>query len=303
MRFCSPFVSNPTAHPERDAFEIPTWTGDEIELIRDVCETNTPLRWARSGSSMLRSMMASPASLPRDSAVARLRGSVVGPHGEQTCLVLAINRSGLDHRRELLPLIRQMLGKLTDRGVESIAIVGGPFEGATVDAASIRTVNRFAPPSAILAVVICFLCLRSVPLTATIVIVAVIGEGLVLAMVYYTGTPMNAVLVVLPPLVFVLTVSSGIHLSNYYLDASHEFPEMTRSEAAQRAMLAGVPPCLLATGTTVIGLGSLMLVRIEPIRIFGGIACFGVVLTLLLLLLILPGAMVLTRPRIDSDAA
>ena len=49
---------------------------------------------------------------------------------------------------------------------------------------------------------------------------AVIGEGMVLAVVYYTGTPMNAVLIVLPPLVFVLTVSAGIHLSNYYLDVA-----------------------------------------------------------------------------------
>jgi predicted RND superfamily exporter protein len=131
----------------------------------------------------------------------------------------------------------------------------------------------------------------------------VIGEGLVLAAVYYTGTPMNAVLIVLPPLVFVLTVSAGIHLSNYYLDAAHEFPELTSAEAAEHAMRAGVAPCSLATGTTVIGLSSLMLVRLEPVRIFGGVASLGVVLTLGLLFLVLPGAMVLTKPRRKSRDA
>ena len=279
---------------------LPRWADDEVHRIRTLCDGESPFRWVRSGSEMLRSMMASPASLSRKSAVARLQGSVVGPDGAQTCIVLSINEAGLAHRRELLPAIRQVMGKLSGLTPNEIAIVGGPFEGATVDDASVRSIRAFSPPSAILAAVLCFLCLRSIPMTATIVAVAVIGQGLVLAAVYYTGTPMNAVLIVLPPLVFVLTVSSGIHLSNYYLDASHEFPDLTRSGAARRAMRAGVAPCVLATGTTVIGLGSLMLVRLEPIRIFGGVASLGVVTTLMLLILILPGAMVLTRPRRQS---
>jgi hypothetical protein len=109
------------------------------------------------------------------------------------------------------------------------------------------------------------------------------------------------VLIVLPPLVFVLTVSAGIHLSNYYLDAAAEFPELTRAEAAQRAMRAGVAPCCLAAGTTVVGLSSLMLVRLQPVRIFGVVASLGVILTLALLFLVIPGAMVLTKPRRKSD--
>jgi predicted RND superfamily exporter protein len=54
---------------------------------------------------------------------------------------------------------------------------------------------------------------------------------------------------------------------------------------------------MLATGTTVIGLGSLMLVRLEPVKVFGGVASLGVIVTLLLLFMVMPGAMVLTRPR------
>tara|TARA_R110002049_G_scaffold47902_1_gene138417 strand:+ start:124992 stop:127412 length:2421 start_codon:yes stop_codon:yes gene_type:complete len=277
--------------------ELPNWADDAVQQIRTIGDTEQPFRWVRSGTDMLRSMMASPASLSRRAAVARLRGSVVGPDGTQSCLVISITEQGLHHRRELLPLLREIVGEIDNLPAEQIAMAGGPFEGATVDDASVRSIQAFSPPSAIMAAILCFLCLRSIPLTASIVAVAVIGEGLVLAAVYYTGTPMNAVLIVLPPLVFVLTVSSGIHLSNYYIDASHEFPDLTRSGAARRAMRAGVAPCLLATGTTVVGLGSLMLVRLEPIRVFGGVASLGVISTLLLLLLILPGAMVLTRPR------
>ncbi|MCG8648250.1 MAG: MMPL family transporter [Pirellulales bacterium] len=281
--------------------ELPRWVRREIDAIRQQCRTSTPFQWVRTGSETLARMTSAPANLSRRSSVARLQGSLVGPDGKQTALILSFNRDGLLHRRYLIPKIRALAGRLNKKSETEIAIVGGPFDGATVDSASIRSIRTFSPPSAILAAILCLICLRSIPLTGAIVAVAVIGEGLVLAAVYYTGAPMNAVLIVLPPLVFVLTVSAGIHLSNYYLDAAHEFPDLTRAQSAKRAMQAGVAPCCLATGTTVIGLGSLMLVRLEPVRIFGGVASLGVIITLALLFLILPGAMVLTKPRRKSE--
>lgn len=283
--------------------ELPKNAADWITQIRQISGTPTPLNWARSGTETLARLTSSPANLPRESAIKRLQGTLIGPDGKQTCLVVSFAETGNYHRREVIPRIRQMIGDLVDRPVEQIAVVGGPFEGATVDDESIRTIQRFSPPSAVIAAVLCLLCLRSIPLTAAIVAVAVIGEGLVLAAVYYTGSPMNAVLIVLPPLVFVLTVSAGIHLSNYYLDILHEFPDVSPAQAASRAMKAGVWPCSLATATTVVGLSSLMLVRLEPVRIFGGVASIGVTTTLLLLFLVLPGAMVLTRPRRNQSSS
>ena len=281
--------------PEFD--DLPDWSADWVRQVREICGTDYPLHWARSGDDTLGRMTSAPASLPLDVAIGRLQGTLIGPDANQTCLVLSFAESALSHRRELIPAIRDMVGRLVDRPRDQVAVVGGPFEGAAVDTESVRSIEMFSPPSAIVAAILCWLCLRSIPLTGSIVAVAVIGEGLVLAAVYYTGVPMNAVLIVLPPLVFVLTVSAGIHLSNYFLDITKEFPGISRSEAAFRAMRAGTAPCCLATGTTVIGLVSLMLVRLGPVRIFGAVASLGVVLTLALLILILPGAMVLTQPR------
>ncbi len=276
---------------------FPDWARAEVIAVREVAQTATPLAWVRTGSEALQQITSSPVNLSRRVGIRRLQGSLVGPDGKQTCLVVSLGDAGLSNRRAVIPAVRSIAGRANGMPAGEIAIVGGPFNGATVDAASIRTIQVFSPPSAILAAVLCLICLRSVPLTVAIVAVAVLGEGLVLAAVYATGVPMNAVLIVLPPLIFVLTVSAGIHLSNYYLDAAHEFPELSRASAAQLAMKVGVSPCLLATGTTVVGLSSLMLVRLEPVRIFGGVASFGVVATLALLLLILPGAMVMTAPR------
>ncbi|OUW83213.1 MAG: hypothetical protein CBD74_06100 [Saprospirales bacterium TMED214] len=273
-----------------------------IADLRELTGLKYPLKWLRTGTETLDLLTSSPVSLSRDAAVRRLQGSLIGQDASQTCLAASFSIPGIEQRRLLIPGIREIIGEVIDRDASQVSVVGGPFEGGTVDTESVRSMRVFTPPSAVVAAVLCLICLRSISLTGSIVAIAVIGEGLVLAMVYYTGVPMNAVLIVLPPLIFVLTVSAGIHLSNYYLDVASDFPDLSRAEAAQLAMKAGVPPCCLATGTTVVGLSSLMLVRLEPVRIFGGVASLGVVVTLVLLFLLLPGAMVLTKSRRKKNA-
>ena len=274
-----------------------------IQAIRDLCGVKHPFLNAKSGETLVRQMTGPPGGLSRKASVARLKGFLIGPDAEQTCVVISFGEAAHQQRRGLVKLLREHVSAVAEVDESQIAIVGGPRDGADVDAASIRSIEVFSPPSAIVAAIICFICLRSIPLTAAITAVAVIGEGMVLALVYYIGTPMNAVLIVLPPLVFVLTISAGIHLSNYFKDASHDFPDLTPSQAARRALQAGMIPCFLATGTTVIGLSSLMLVRIGPIQVFGAVASIGVIGTLLLLLLVLPGAMILTREWLAKRTA
>jgi len=261
-----------------------------------------PFHWVRNGTELLERMTGSPTNLPRALAIKRLTGSIVGPDGQQTCMVLSLTEAGLVNRRLVLAQIRSAIAKQVGIEGDKIAMAGSPFDGKVIDEASIRSVQTFSPPSAIVAAVLCFFCLRSFVLTASITAIAVIGEGLVLTAVHYSGSPMNAVLIVLPPLVFVLTVSSGIHLSNYYLDALGEYPSATPAQAAAIAMRAGTLPCLLAAATTVVGLGSLVLVRLAPIQLFGAVATMGLLFTLGLLLLVLPGAMTFySGPRRVSD--
>ncbi len=284
-----------------DAGETLSPTDALVAEIHQAADSRAPFQWARSGTEVVEQIVASSSRVSRRNAIARVSGSLVGPDGKQSCLVVSLARSGVVHRRKIIELLRQLIAVTAEVDESKIAMVGSPVDGATVDDESVRSIQTFSPPAVFFAAILCFICLRSFWLTSVIAIVAVIGQGMVLAAVHYTGTPMNAVLIVLPPLVFVLTVSSGIHLSNYYLDAIHEFADLTPASAARQALKAGTTPCLLATGTTVIGLGSLVMVRLEPIRIFGLVASLGVMSTLLMLLLMLPGAMMFTKPRNKAD--
>lgn len=275
------------------------WAQDFVRRMRTISGTDRPIDWVVSGSSIKRGLTGRPLNLSDRSARRRLRGVFVGPDAQQTCLMISLGPSLMYDHREVLPLMQETIARAAGVPAQEVVIVGGPTDGAAVDAESIRSIERFSPPSAIIAAVLCWVCLRSLPLTIAVTSVATIGQGMVLALVYYWGTEMNAVLIILPPLVFVLTVSAGIHLSNYYLDiiAQPDAPEQVF--AARQAMQIGVPPCFLSTLTTMVGLLSLLLVRLQPVQVFGAVAAIGLALTLALLILILPGAMLLTR-RVPS---
>jgi predicted RND superfamily exporter protein len=58
---------------------------------------------------------------------------------------------------------------------------------------------------------------------------------------------------------------------------------------ARRAVALGWLPCSLSAGTTALGLISLVVSELEPIRVFGFHAAFGVVTTLVVLFLVVPG--------------
>lgn len=263
--------------------------------LRDLVGVPRPLNWVRSGDDLLSSLTAAPVSVPEPYALRRLQGAVVGEDLTQTCIVISLGIESSPYHRDMLPMIRNAIADTVGCEWQEVAMVGGPVDGAEVDSESIRSIERFSPWVSLVAALLCLLCLRSFFLSVFVVAVAMVGQGMVLAMVYYSGHQMNAILIVLPPLVFVLTISSGIHLSNYFLDLiRHSDTSEDKTLLVRKAMQIGRMPCMVATGTTIVGLSSLLLVRLIPVHLFGIVASLGIAGTLGLLFLILPGAMLLT---------
>ena len=70
----------------------------------------------------------------------------------------------------------------------------------------------------------------------------------------------------LPTLVYVLSISSAVHLVNYYRDAALR---CGKQSAVVHAVRDGWKPCLFAAMTTALGLASLGISQIAPVRDFG----------------------------------
>ena len=220
-----------------------------------------------------------------DDAARRLKTHLVGPDGVTTAVVVTFNAEGLKQRKHLVDLIQMAARDLCGVPLDQQHLAGPVIDGLSVDTASQATLSRYAGPSAVVVLLLCWLNLRSLRAAAVVFALAMLCQGATLALVHYSGESMSALLIVLPPLIQVLAVAGGVHLTNYYFDLESEGTVASRIAAAVRQ---GWLPCSLSAGTTAIGMASLMTSQLEPIRAFGGYSAAGVLLTVGVLLGLLP---------------
>ncbi|MCH8924130.1 MAG: MMPL family transporter, partial [Planctomycetes bacterium] len=104
----------------------------------------------------------------------------------------------------------------------------------------------------------------------------------------------DAILMSMPSLVYVLAISGAIHIVNYYHDAVEQDG---REDAAATALAHGWGPCTLAALTTALGLLSLCISDLVPINKFGFWSAVGVLTTLVILFTMLPAWLHVWPPR------
>ncbi|MCI0359246.1 MAG: MMPL family transporter, partial [Planctomycetaceae bacterium] len=136
----------------------------------------------------------------------------------------------------------------------------------------------------VVGLIVAWCCFRTLRMTVIVFVVAMYSAVLSLAIVPLTGVPMNAILVTMVPLVYVAAMSGAIHLSNYYLDVQRS----GRADPIVRALSHAALPLGLATGTTGVGLLSLLYSDLAPIRLFGVFSAIGVGVALLVQFTLLP---------------
>ncbi len=233
---------------------------------------------------MLRQLIEPPAGLPFGEAVARLRGTLIGPD-DTACVVITFTAAGLKQRARLVSLIRGALSKYCGVKADEWHMAGPVIDGLSVDEAGKNTLDRFAAPSSVIILIVCWWCLRSFRAALLVFGVSLFAQGLTLALIHFCGDTMSALLTVMPPLIQVLAVAGGIHLINYFFDAARSGDP----DAADRAFRMGWLPCTLSAVTTAVGMASLGVSQLTPVRAFGMYAAAGVVMTAALLLTFIPG--------------
>lgn len=141
--------------------------------------------------------------------------------------------------------------------------------------------------SALVTILISFVMLRSFRLAILVQVVAFLSVMLSLSLIPLTGGTMNMVLIVMPTLLAVLTVSAAIHLANYWKHSGQSDPSTSVYKAAETAWL----PCALASGTTAIGMASLVASNLVPVRDFGVYSGIGCLISFVVVLYVLPSLM------------
>lgn len=240
-----------------------------------------------TGPQTLAELAAAPANLTPSQAAERMRGWLVGDDGKTTCAVALVSLAGIYNREAA---VEQVFDTAESMGLDRSAIwVGGP----TVDSVAIdqATRARFALLLALASLwglIAAWCSLKDIRLVTIVFLVAGWAWGASLSLVYLAGTNMDAVLMMMPVLVYVLCISGAVHLTNYYREA---LVNLEPDAALSWALSRGRAPCILSCITTAIGVGSLAISQIVPVRKFGIFGASGVVIVLFGLLVLWPAAM------------
>lgn len=289
------------------AWEGCTLDAAEPKRLVDVCQSATAPRgadgeaWfeaAASGEEMLERLTAPPLSMPREEAIARLAGTLIGPDGRSTCVVVPLTPAGLDARRQAVAWLRQ---QVADLGIpaETAHFAGPAIDNVTIDEASSRGLQRFGPVAAIMVLLLTWRAIGSLLHAGLVFVTSLFCVGLAFASLHAMGDRMNPVLIVMPLLVLILGVCGGVHLVNYLIEAAASGPLST---VPRRGLRMGWLPCGLSAMTTAVGLLSLVVSELEPVRVFGFHAAIGVSATVVLLFLVMPGAFQ-QWPMVKSSAS
>lgn len=182
-------------------------------------------------------------------------------------------------------------------GKPALRLGGPPVDNMAIDEEGSITLVRLVGYSVVLGVVLSFLCFGSIRITIMVFFVGGSAAMLSMAMVWWTGGTVDAILMSMPSLVYVLGLSGAIHVINYYRD---EVRARGEPGAAGRALRHAFLPCTLASVTTAIGLISLHTSNLAPISNFGLYSAIGVILTLGILFSFLPAALETFTPGIGE---
>jgi predicted RND superfamily exporter protein len=247
-----------------------------------------------TGREVLDELTSRPLRLSRAAAIARLKGSMIGPDGKATCAVVVLTKEAASRGGETLELIEATAERATGLPRDQLRLGGPTVESAEIDSASVRSLVDNILPSAIVVLLLAWPLLRSLGMTILVSTAALLVEVTILSLAYYCGVPINGILVVIPSLVFVIFTSGSVHLLNYYYDA---LDKGLGDRSPLAAIKAGWLPCFLSTLTTAIGAGSLATSQVEPVVVFALFATIGIAATFLVTFLVLPGAMVVHARR------
>ncbi len=208
-------------------------------------------------------------------AIQRVQGIFLGLDKNQGCLVAIPTPESSKNRTKLVELFVAQAQQITGLPMEKIHVGGPTIDGAAIDSESKRSLRQFVWVTAIVVLGLTWIRNRSLLLTTVLMLFAGYNALLSLAVVYWTGGVMNLTMIMLPTLVFVLSVSTGVHMMNYFLK---RYYDPTTKDPVQQSISDGRWPVFLSAFTTALGMVSLATSQIIPIKWFGFYS--GVVLML-----------------------
>ncbi len=217
--------------------------------------------------------------------------------GSPVGLAIYLSEAGKADRNESF---RCLLAAAEEAGIprDAVHMGGSAVAGASLNQEVLKSVWDKSVPgyqlhrrsiilfSGLVGGILAFWLLKSFRLAGMVMGVSYFATLLSTALVPMTGGSMNMVLVVMPTLILVTTLSVAIHLANYWKHAAAANLKTAVAEAVKTAYV----PCLWGFGLTfpAIGQASLITSSLAPVRDFGIYSAVGTLISLAVTLYGLP---------------
>ena len=259
-----------------------------LEALDGVRHCWTPSRLAAVMSDL---------GVPADEIEGRLRGLTIAHDGRVTGLIAMLSEKGVQERAATVADVRRTLS-YCQIGEEEILLSGAPVVVAELDRlGSTRANKRFFLSTFLISGLLLYYILRDARLAAGIVAITLWSVVATNTLVKFCGGEMNFILSALPVMVLIFTLSIAVHFLHYYRSC------LGRRDPVGDALRSAIRPCFWATLTTVIGLLSLMVSEIAPVRQFGWAASIGAVVAMASALLLTPALVMICPGGLHHESA
>ncbi len=253
-----------------------SWDGCRLEderaekaadlLLREV-DQHPPYFWkVITSGEIYRLLTSDPLNFTDEEAKGRMLGWILSEDEKQGAIVVYLSSEGYAHQNDAIEFLKWVIQDVTQLDESQIHMAGSSLDSVAIDHASKSSQKHLLPLFLAICVGALFLLLHSWLAVFAIFSAAIFNEELSCALIYYTGQHTDSVSLLSSSLLFVLTISGSLHLLNYYRD---HLRQSGIPGAVTGAMRKAFLPCSLACLTTVLGLFSLTISKVVPIRRFG----------------------------------
>ncbi|MDR1384775.1 MAG: MMPL family transporter [Planctomycetaceae bacterium] len=224
--------------------------------------------------------------IPEEDVYRKLERWIISPQDNTTCVLAVISPDGAHFRKNAIGLVESTANSIRGLSFAKIHVAGPTMDSIAIDKAS----SQYLAVSNILSYLICILiswfCSRNIATSLLVFGLSFLNQQICLAIIYLSGTTFSSVLMLTVNLTFVLSMSIGVHLTNYYRVALSQYsPRLAPFAALKNAWT----PTFLSVFTTVIGLFSFVFSQIIPIYQFGIFGSISLAISMLVMLVYLGG--------------
>ncbi|MDR1963925.1 MAG: MMPL family transporter [Planctomycetaceae bacterium] len=281
--------------PEGELLMV-SWTGCEINdqhldsiAARLVTppDNNRPAYFERvlTTHSLFQELSGEPLELKPAEIRSRLAGWLIGRNQKDACLIALINPAEGNNRANAIEAVFATVEEMTGLPRSEIFVAGPTIDSVAIDEISKNAQKTLLPFFLLFCLVLLFCCLRNFFAALIVFAAAQMNEELGGTLLYWCGAHVDSISMLISSLIYVLTISGGVHLINYYRETLAEAELGNEKKVPLQTVKKAALPCALAVITTILGMGSLARSQMVPIRTFGIYASFALALGTLWLFL------------------